>query len=198
MTGAMETTPTAMIAAMGRTPTAMSGSMESGTPSSGLSGDEMRWVTTTQDYSLTLRLGPLQQMLTPDQAQGATAGEVMVSGEMAMTGMGGRAANYHLELAVYDIKSGAVITDKSVVINLTSVSTGEQQTVPIAMMYDVHEGRSDTHFGNNVALAPGNYTVDVAVAGEKGTFNIPAQAMSATPSAMGTPGQMMMGITPTP
>ncbi len=214
MTGTMESTPTAMSSTMAAsptaamsgtmavTPTAMGGMMPSGSPTAGMAGTgqsgEMVQQAATQDYSLTLRLGPVAMMLTPDQAQGATSGEVMISGQMAMTGTGGMAPNYHLELAVNDIKSGAVITDKSVSIDLTNTTTSEKQSVPVATMYNVQVGPSDTHFGNNVALAPGAYTVDVDVAGEKATFNITSTTMGGTPAPMGTPGAMMPGMSPTP
>ena len=214
MTGTMESTPTAMgstmvasptaamSATMAVTPTAMGGMMPSGSPTSGMAGTgqngEMVQQAATQDYSLTLRLGPVAMMLAPGQAQGATSGEVMISGQMAMTGTGGMAPNYHLELAVNDIKSGAVITDKSVTIDLTNTTTNERQSVPISTMYNVQVGPSDTHFGNNVALAPGTYMVDVDVSGEKATFNITTTAMGGTPVPMDTPGAMMPGMTPTP
>ncbi len=214
MTGTMESTPTAMGSTMAASPTAamsgtmavtpttMGGTMPSGSPTAGMVGTgqngEMVQQAATQDYSLTLRLGPVAMMLTPDQAQGATSGEVMISGQMAMTGTGGMAPNYHLELAVNDVKSGMVITDKSVSIDLTNTTTNEKQSVPVATMYNVQVGPSDTHFGNNVALTPGTYTVDVDVAGEKATFNITATTMGGTPAPMGTPGAMMPGMTPTP
>ena len=213
-TGTMESTPTtmgsamdasptaAMAGTMAVTPTTIGGMMPSGSPTTGMAGTgqngEMVQQAATQDYSLTLKLGPVAMMLTPGQAQGATTGEVMVSGQMAMTGTAGMAPNYHLELAVNDIKSGAVITDKSVSIDLTNTTTNERQSVPVATMYDVQVGPSDTHFGNNVALASGTYMVDVNVAGEKATFNITTTAMEGTPEPMGTPGAMMPGMSPTP
>lgn len=195
-------TPTAMAGMPASTPTTMGGMMPSESPTAGTMGTgqsgEMVQQEATQDYTLTLRLGPVAMMLAPDQAQGATSGEVMVSGQMAMTGTGGMAPNYHLELAVNDIMSGAVITGKSVSIDLTNTTTSEKQSVPLATMYNVQVGPSDTHFGNNVALAPGNYTVEVDVAGEKATFNITTIAMQVTPAPMGTPGGMMPDMTPTP
>ena len=126
---------------------------------------------TTADYKLQLIVGPPAQMLTTSQTATATAGEVMVGGEMVSMTMG-MAGVYHLEVHVYNLMSGAVVTDKNVTIQIVNNATHQATNVPIVVMYDMMVGLSDTHFGNNVNLAPGNYTVTVNVAGETATFNI--------------------------
>jgi len=108
-------------------------------------------------------------MLTMDEAKTATSGEVMVSGETAMT-TSGMSPNHHLEVQINDARNGNLITDKTVSIQITNDATMEVQNVPIAVMYGVAEGPSDTHYGNNVTLMPGKYTVLVTVAGETATF----------------------------
>ncbi|MGO9643162.1 MAG: hypothetical protein ACLPY5_00290 [Candidatus Bathyarchaeia archaeon] len=126
---------------------------------------------TTADYKLQLILGPPAQMLTTSQTATATAGEVMIGGEMVSMTMG-MAGVYHLEIHVYNLMSGAVVTDKNVTIQIVNDATHQTMNVPIVVMYDMIVGLSDTHFGNNVSLAPGNYAVIVSVAGETTTFNI--------------------------
>src|SRR5208282_358059 len=126
---------------------------------------------TTADYKPQLIIGPPAQMLTTSQTATATAGEVMVGGEMVSMTMG-MAGVYHLEVHVYNLMSGAVVTDKNVTIQIVNNATHQATNVPIVVMYDMMVGLSDTHFGNNVNLAPGNYTVTVNVAGETATFNI--------------------------
>jgi len=126
---------------------------------------------TTADYKLQLIVGPPAQMLTTSQTATATAGEVMVGGEMVSMTMG-MAGVYHLEVHVYNLMSGAVVTDKNVTIRIVNDATHQTMNVPIVVMYDMMVGVSDTHFGNNVSLAPGNYAVIVSVAGETTTFNI--------------------------
>ena len=60
----------------------------------------------TAHYTITLDIGPLSTMLTPDQAAKATEGEVMVAmpgmpmPTMTMTDQG-RPVNRHLEVVVY-------------------------------------------------------------------------------------------------
>jgi len=48
--------------------------------------------------------------------------------------------------------------------------------VPIARMYGIKEGPSDTHYGNNGIMPPGNYTVEIAVKGEKAGLPVTVQA----------------------
>ncbi|MCC7263520.1 MAG: hypothetical protein IT369_13465 [Candidatus Latescibacteria bacterium] len=126
---------------------------------------------TTATYALTLEIGPSEKMLTPEEARTATSGEVMVSGEMAMA-MSGMATTQHLEVFVKDRKSGAIVSDQPVTIKVSNEATKEETVVPVAMMYGLSEGTADTHFGNNVMLMPGNYTIAVAVGSEQAIFMV--------------------------
>jgi len=40
------------------------------------------------------------------------------------------------------------------------------------MMYGVKEGQADWHYGNNVSMPPGTYTVKVVVNGEQALFHV--------------------------
>jgi hypothetical protein len=152
-------------------------------------------VGATEHYTVTLRLGSAQQMVPPEEAASGTPGEVMVTGTMPMAiptaGMSSETPTYHVEVAVNDIAGGAVVTDKSVSLDLTYLTTNEKISVPLAAMYDAKIGPSDTHFGGNVALTPGNYRADIDVGGEKVTINTTAPFVDSTPFTMG-------GGTPTP
>lgn len=164
-------TPAAPTTEIGSTPTqaGMMGETPTASTTGGMQPIEQEASTTS--YKLKMHIGEPETMLTPQQAVGATSGEVMVSGGMA-TGMGGMTPNYHLEVAVSDIKSGAVITDKSVSIELTNDATKEMTPVQVATMYGVDAGPIETHFGNNVALTPGAHTVRISVAGETTEFKV--------------------------
>jgi hypothetical protein len=114
-------------------------------------------------YKLTLNIGPLEPMYTMTQVRKThpKSGEIMVSGVMAMSGMGmnGSMPNHHLELHVYDGKSGKTITRAMVAITVRDAMGKLLQRVPIATMYGLKEGMPDFHFGNNVALKNGTYQV---------------------------------------
>jgi len=127
---------------------------------------------TTQDYHMTLRLGPPAQILSLNQTVTATAGEVMVNGQMSNTTSMNMTDTYHLEVHVYNITSGAVVTNQNVSIQILNHTTNQTLTVPVIVMYDMKIGPSDTYFGNNITLPPGSYTIMVNIAGETATFNI--------------------------
>lgn len=118
-------------------------------------------------YRLTLYVGPLEPMYTMTQVKEKhpKTGEVMVSGTMVMSGMGmaGPAPNHHLEVHVYDGRSGKTITRATVSITIRDAMGKEIEVLPIATMYGINEGMSDFHYGNNVALKPGKYQVETQV-----------------------------------
>ncbi len=127
---------------------------------------------TTADYRIELGIGPTANMLMMCQVtSSATSGGQM--SPMSMTGN-----TYHLELHVYNIKTGAaeVVPIDSVGITVTSPS-GTKTTIPIAEMFDISQGPTDFHYGNNVQLTAGNYTVDTNIGSEKALFNVLISAM---------------------
>jgi flagellar basal body-associated protein FliL len=127
---------------------------------------------TTQDYRVTLQLGPPVQMLSMNQTATATMGDVIVNGQMPNSTSMNMTDTYHLEVHVYNITSGAVVVNQSVSIQIVNQTTNRTLTVPIIIMYDMKIGPSDTNFGNNITLPPGSYTIIVTIAGETAKFNI--------------------------
>jgi hypothetical protein len=115
-----------------------------------------------------------------------TSGEVMVASQMSPMSMTGN--TYHLELHVYNIKTGAaeVVPISSVGITVTN-SSGTKTTIPVAEMFDIGQGPTDFHYGNNVQLTAGNYTVDTNIGSENASFNVTISAMSPSMS----PGMSM-------
>lgn len=148
---------------------------------------EQTQTTTTDHYKVTLTLGPLANMLMPDQAAGAKEGEVMLAmGGMAMPSMSttddGHPVNHHLEIHAYDKITSVLITDTVPTITITDQAAGKSRQVsPVAAMYDVKVGQSDTHFGNNVYLSDGKYTVSAVLGKETATFSDVTVGAPATP-----------------
>jgi hypothetical protein len=131
----------------------------------------------TAHYRLELQIGPTEKMFTPKEvaAKRLTEGEVMVGGAKSM-GMASMAMDMgdtrHLEVHVYSLDKGAVVTNAKVGIVVTDTASKRAEKVSAAKMYGIKEGPSDTHYGDNVSLPSGNYTVEVTVNGEKATFQI--------------------------
>ena len=151
----------------------------------------------TASYNLTLDIGPMEQMLTADQAQTqhATSGEIMV----AMPGMPMTMAtgNHHVEVHVAAKGTGVVVKDATVAITLTDLSNktvGPVAIQPMMAMYGVVAGQNDWHYGNNAQLPDGAYSAAVTVNGQQASFTSLAVAAAAvampTPMATGTTAQM--------
>jgi hypothetical protein len=134
-------------------------------------------------YRLTLDVGPLEQMwsMADVKAKHPTTGEVMISGSMAMQGMGmhGPMVNHHLELHVYQKATGKVVNNAMVSISVYSAKGMLVEKVPIVTMQGIKEGPQDFHYGNNVYLKNGSYSVHVQVNMTKATFMITLGSSSA-------------------
>jgi len=130
-------------------------------------------VARTASYVLALSLGPPEAMYTLAQvkAERPRSGEVMLGGAMSPMHMAmGRA--YHLELHVCSRSSGAVVTGAAPTIWVAEAK-GMAKRLPVAEMEGVRSGRSDYHYGNNVAFAPGSrVTITVVLRGERATFHL--------------------------
>jgi hypothetical protein len=131
----------------------------------------------TAHYRLELKIGPTEKMFTAGQVakQQPAEGEVMVGGTMSM-GMSPMSMDMgdtrHLEVHVYSLDKGAVVTDARVVIAVMNIASKKAQKVSAAKMYGIKEGPSDTHYGDNVSMPPGNYGIKITVNGEKAEFTV--------------------------
>jgi hypothetical protein len=134
----------------------------------------------TQRYRLVLQIGPTETMYTAAEAKAKhpTSGEIMQSGKMTggMPGMGHAMADMtpmpdlrHVELHVYARDTSKPVSDARVAITLMGADR-KRRAVSIARMYGVEEGLGDVHYGNNMALPAGAYTVDATVNGEHARF----------------------------
>lgn len=130
-------------------------------------------------YRVVLQVGPAEKMSM--HRKGAT-GEVMLGGKMAscaepgshMGGMsmGSTTCNRHVELHVYDRKSGRVVTKAHVSISLYTSRTRKTIQVPIMSMVGAAAGSNDLHYGNNIYAAAGHYTIAVHINQIRTTFSL--------------------------
>ncbi len=130
---------------------------------------------TTATYNLVAEIGGLQAMYTPAQAssQRPKTGEVMFGGSMTMPPDTANASPdwHHLEVHIFDKKTGDVVKTANPVLTITSDATGQTRQVPIVVMQGIVEGPSDFHYGNNVDLPQGKYTVTVVIGSESSNFD---------------------------
>jgi hypothetical protein len=144
-------------------------------------------LASTASYNLVAEIGSIQAMYTPAQvaAQHPNTGEEMFSGTMTMPpgmdpsqmDMGNMPAMnippewHHLEVHVFDKKTGNVVKTVAPVITVTDDATGKVQQVPLVVMQGVVEGPGDYHYGNNVDLPNGKYTVTAVIGSETANFD---------------------------
>lgn len=131
-------------------------------------------LATTSTYNLVAEIGGLQAMYTPAQAASdhPKTGEVMFGGSMTMPPDVSNASPdwHHLEIHVFDKKTGNVVKTENPMLTVKNDSTGQTQQVPIVVMQGIVEGPGDYHYGNNVDLPKGEYTVTVVIGSETASF----------------------------
>jgi hypothetical protein len=136
----------------------------------------------TASWNLSLEVGPLQPMYTPQQqaTQHPRVGEVMFTGQMVMPpGMAGMqsmagmsAPNwYHMEVHYYDKTTGLPVRGLDPVVTVTNAATGQVQTLPIVTMQGLNEGARDFHYGNNIELPKGQYRATTVANGQTDSFD---------------------------
>jgi len=125
----------------------------------------------TAHYRLVLQVGPMEKMYSKAEVakMHPTSGEVMAGGAMSMAESMAMDMR-HLEVQVISRATGKVVTNAKVSITVTNTATKKSTELPVATMYGVKEGPSDWHYGNNLSMSPGSYTVLVALNGEHRVF----------------------------
>jgi hypothetical protein len=115
-------------------------------------------------FKLQLTIGPAERM----SMGRSTSGEKMLGGPMATCkfagsmNMGRNACNHHVELNVHTV-AGQLVSTGHVSITIQNAEGRVIMHVPVARMQGVMTGKRDIHFGNNVHLAAGSYTITVKV-----------------------------------
>ena len=132
-------------------------------------------LATSASYNFVAEIGGLQPMYTQAQAssQHPKTGEVMFGGTMTMPSDTSNVSPdwHHLEVHVFDKKTGNVVKTVNPVLTVKNDATGQTQQVPIVVMQGIVEGPGDYHYGNNVFLPKGEYTVTVVIGSDTASFD---------------------------
>jgi hypothetical protein len=135
----------------------------------------------TPHYRVVLQIGPAEAMYTPAEARlrHPDAGEIMLGGRLSteIGGLGHEPAGgpipdeRHLELHVLSRATGKVVAEAHVTIAIAGPDK-RWNSVPVARMYGIEAGPDDLHYGNNMRLPPGAYSVRASVNGERAGFSV--------------------------
>jgi hypothetical protein len=124
-------------------------------------------VASTASYRLALVIGPQEEMYLPSEvkARQIKTGEIMLGGTMSMVERTAGTRVYHLEVHICN-KAGLVVT------KLKPAIVVDQAMLPAAIMVGIGAPMSDYHYGNDIALTPGDrVTVKVTVKGQVALFH---------------------------
>ena len=88
----------------------------------------------------------------------------------------GQPVNHHLDVHIFDASSGAVVMDVIPVVSITNQATGVSREMETGAFSRVHANVmawmvskhrvSNPHFGDNLYLADGTYTISVGIGDE--------------------------------
>ena len=143
----------------------------------------------TADYYMVMSIGKPEQMYSQAQMQSMhpTSGEVMVAGTMmspsasasgsrSSMGMGGSTdpGTRHVEVRICDRQTGKVVTGAMPTMDV-GVMSDMMQSMPVAEMYGIDVGASETHYGNNMPMTAGSeYTIACTLNGQTAPFTMRA------------------------
>jgi len=127
-------------------------------------------------YRVVMSIGPIEKMYTQAEyrKQHPTHGELILSGASMMGNMHGSGmsmfAPHHLEIHVYNVRGGTVVTNARVSITVTDLHTKRMIVVPVMTMEGIGEGVRDFHYGNTVMLMTEHYRVGVTINNARASF----------------------------
>ncbi len=115
----------------------------------------------TGSYMVNLKVLPAESFSGPHAAMARDGG--------AQPNQAGGPEHPNHHMVVFVRKGGKPVENATVTMRYRQVSPtmGNWKTLPVVRMHVRGHGLATTHYGNNVALAPGSYEVRVSVNGSK-------------------------------
>jgi hypothetical protein len=128
-------------------------------------------------YRIELQLLPAEPFFTKAQyeKEHPKDGMLVVGGATPLAPDAPSHPNHHLIVHVFDKATGKAVTTATVTITYASAS-GPARDLPIVEMQAIGKGPQSTHYGNNVYLTDGTYTVTVTANGNTTTFSVAAKS----------------------
>jgi|GEM_PF-1009506 hypothetical protein len=142
-------------------------------------GKNVMKVKTVDGIRIELHVLPAEPFFTADEAAAkhATAGMLIMGGAAPVAPDAESKPNHHLVVHVFDAKTGKAVTDATVSMSFRPIDasgkpSGDSVEVPVVVMQAIGKGAQSTHYGNNVTMSSGKYSVAVTVNGKKAAFKI--------------------------
>ena len=141
-------------------------------------GDMMK-TATTDGLRVELHVLAAEPFFTADEvaARHVKEGMLITGGAKPVAIDAASRPNHHLIVHVFDAKTGKPITNAKVsmsfqLLDNKGLPNGAVVDVPVVVMQAIGQGPKSTHYGNNVEMPNGAYTIAVTVNGKKTKFKI--------------------------
>ncbi|TAM59582.1 hypothetical protein EPN52_07485 [bacterium] len=136
---------------------------QSATPNSAVAGP----------YRVSIQFTPSQPLYATSaaaKAAGVVTGLIAVAGDGPVTLAATPAPTAFLAVQIVSASTGALVHDADVSIMVTPSAGGAPLQMQVARVEELGKGSGSAEYGNNVALKPGDYTVNVNVNGKGETW----------------------------
>ncbi len=121
----------------------------------GMPTDFEERATQTASYTVKIRTGPKVTMPSPT---------------MTVTDQG-KPVNHHIEVHIFNKGTGAEVKDLIPTVRVADQATGTSRVLPNITACRISKHRdTEPHFGDNVYLSDGKYTISVTVSSETAIF----------------------------
>lgn len=141
-------------------------------------GDMMQTVT-MDGLRVELHVLPAEPFFTADEVAVSKVkeGMLIMGGAKPIAPDAASHPNHHLVVHVYDAKTGKAISNAKVSMNFQLLDdkgkpSGTVADVPIVVMQAIGKGPQSTHYGNNVVMPNGTYSIAAMVNGKKTEFRM--------------------------
>ena len=136
--------------------------------------------TATMDgLRVELHVLPAEPFFTADEvaASHVKEGMLIMGGARPVAPDAATHPNHHLVVHVFDAKTGKAITNATVGMNFQRLDDKGRPNVaavdvPVVVMQAIGKGPQSTHYGNNVVMPNGTYSITVTVNGKKTEFRL--------------------------
>lgn len=147
-------------------------------PGMKMAGDNTQSIS-AGPYRIELHVLPPEPFYTAQEVttKHLTAGMLVVRGAHPVSPDASPAPDHHLIVHVFRRDGGKPVADATVTIsfrkdNGSGRPAGSVVRVPVVVMQAIGGGPASTHYGNNVRMGTGSYTVTAAVNGTPAIFHM--------------------------
>jgi hypothetical protein len=138
---------------------------------------------------IELNILPAEPFFTADEVatKKVQEGMLIISGAEPLSLEAETRPNRHLVVHIFHTKTGKAIPTSKVSMNFQQTDAkgkpiGKSVNVPIVIMQVIGKGLESTHYGNNVVMPAGCYSVTVVANGKKVSFQVMLSEEATTPS----------------